>query len=62
MPDAKKKCALCQRDLSDVADLGDVGECGDDASEAPSHDWCIVIHRENADLVLTRREFRRDEP
>lgn len=76
MPAAKKKCALCHKDLElDRLGRGDDEADGEACDQADSlaggdggrqhtaaADWCLVIHREKDDLVLTLREFRRDVP
>lgn len=65
MSSTRKKCALCHKELDLVeAGANDEENDGDRDRAAPEtpQDWCIVIHRENDDLVLTLREFRRDGP
>lgn len=54
---------MCHKALEDGgAHDDDVQDDERDEVAQSQQDWCIVIHRENDDLVLTRREFRRDAP
>ena len=67
MNDAKRTCVLCHKQLDPLDEGGELENCEDSdeargALEPPSQAWCIVIQRENDDLVLTLRELRKELP